>query len=304
MNASLVRTLIFSWLLTTCLVSSLYGDSIYRTKSLAPGHRLAIQRAIATCRKSVQAARDPDTRSKALEELCKKLIQAEEFDEALNVAQEVANCQGADPERRAVHHFLIAQIYAMRMEASPTLELMEENRQLALRTAREVMAKRYPKSWLISESAAQLIQSLNDPKHLREVRGWVEKRQNDPGYEAKLLLARTQSVQLEHTMPGKGGNLPKESYTSNRLAASQGTAVVRYSRASETDVAQKKSVPVAAQTTPQIKQWRGPIVVEGNKIHSLEQVARPVAQPSPYAPGAEPVIGSVSPSAWTSPATR
>ncbi|MGC8740531.1 MAG: hypothetical protein ACP5UB_03645 [Candidatus Sumerlaeaceae bacterium] len=289
---------IWSFLAMLVLSSLALGDSLYRTKALAPGHRLALQRTIAQCKADVQAARDPETRSKGLEELCKKLIQAEEYEEALRVAREVTNCEGADPERRAVHHFLIAQIYAMRMEASPTTELMEENRQLALRTAREVMEKHYPKKWLIGDSAAQLVQTLTDPKHLREVRGWVEKRQNDPSYETKLRVAQMQTVQLERAMNlGQGSNRTNFlAPTKYSLVPSQGTAVVQYSRAPEPtkDVARNPNQAVPTQELAKSRQWRGPIVVDGSRVHVLERVPSEPAQLSPYAPGAEPVVSSTA----------
>jgi hypothetical protein len=283
----------------------LFADVVYSTKALAPLHRLEIKRSIAECRAKVRSAPDAETRARQLEELCKKLIQAEEYDEAIAVAKEVMNCEGADPERRAVHHFLIAQIYAMRMEASPTLELMEQNRELALKTAREVLARRYPQKWLVSESAAQLIRSLNDETHLREVRGWVEKRQNDPAFLSKLRLAQMQSAHLDRT-PNLGGS------QQNRLSPSQyspavprGTAIVTYSRAQLTG--DRAEAPLGKQEANQVARpktiLRGPIVIDGSRVHALTKSVSP-STVSPYAPGAEPRISASTGDTLAEPATR
>jgi hypothetical protein len=284
-----------------------WADSVYHARSIAPGHRLELQRCIAQMRASLKSTNNPDARSKLLEELCKKLIQAEEYDDALATAREVVACEGADVERRAVHHFLVAQIYAMRMEASPSVELMEENRQLAIRTAQEVIARHYPRKWLISESATQLIQSLTDPQHLREVRGWVEKRQNDPAFESKLRVARVQSAQIDRLLSGGGAaaaavsNLAPDA---GRGVVSRGTASVSYSRAAEQSVV----VPAtkSAATRPQQGAElhapvtvRGPIVIDGNRVHRLQKLSSSAASipPSPYAPGAEPQISAGNPPA-------
>lgn len=292
-----------------CLSPRVFGDVVYSTKAMAPSHRLELRRAIAECRTKVRNSPDSETRSRLQEELCKKLIQAEEYDEALAVAREVMNCPTADAERRAVHHFLIAQIYAMRMEASPTLEFMEENRRLALKTAQEVVARRYPEKWLVGESARQLIRSLNDEKHLQEVRGWVQKRQNDPAFFAKLRMAQTQTAMLERGVrlgSGERGALNNPSSASSSPALTRGTANVSYSRASgETSVQSSSATPTESRPTRSRTFLRGPIVIEGSRVHTLAKSA-PAASvvPSPYAPGAEPQVSTSLPTAANAPTSR
>ncbi len=297
---------IFAILMTVLLSlwGSVWADAVYCAKSLAPGHRLQLQRSIAQIRDSLNQTRDPEPRSRVLEELCKKLIQAEEYEEALKVAREVVATEGANPERRAVHHFLIAQIYAMRMEASPTLELMELNRRMALETANEVIAQCYPKKWLVSESAQQLIRSLNDPKHLREVRGWVQKRQNDPSYDARLRLVRAQSAVIERRAVLGGENVSKvEKIAKASAGPARGTVSVSYSRAASPSEPYQALQP-SATATPGLEKrksspLRGPIVIEGSRVHRLEKSPQSISlPPSPYAPGAEPTpltLGETAP---------
>lgn len=292
-----------------CLSAHVFGDVVYSTKAMAPSHRLELRRAIAECRAKVRNSPDGETRSRFQEELCKKLIQAEEYDEALAVAREVMNCPSADAERRAVHHFLVAQIYAMRMEASPSLELMEENRRLALKTAQEVVARRYPEKWLVGESARQLIRSLNDEKHLQEVRGWVQKRQNDPAFFAKLRMAQTQTALLERGVrvgPSGRGASSNSSSANSSLALTRGTASVSYSRASaETSLHSSSGTPPEPRPTHSRTFLRGPIVIDGSRVHTLAKSAPAVGVlPSPYAPGAEPQVSPSLPAAMREPASR
>ncbi len=270
------------------------ATELYRSRSLTPQHRRELERAIAQCVREISLAKDPNTRTQLQEELCKKLIQTEDYDTALLVAQEIYNTQGINPERRAVHHFLIAQIYAMRMEASPSLELMEKNRQAAIAAAEEVVQARYPRKWLISESAAQLLKTLRDPQHIRLVRGWVEKRQSQSGESpSRISAARAQTVAAERALQTSGkGSWAPESSSFNAEGApkssplTQGKASVSYSRAA----GEENSAAVRASRTPtsdsaKPRSEATPVVIEGSKIQPLWRVP-PAA--SPYAPGAAP----------------
>jgi len=267
---------------------------LYRSRSLTPQHRRELERAIAQTVREISLAKDLNTRTQLQEELCKKLIQSEDYDTALLVAQEIYNTQGINPERRAVHHFLIAQIYAMRMEASPSLELMEKNRQAAIAAAEEVVRARYPRKWLISESAAQLLNTLRDPQHIRLVRGWVEKRQSQNGETpGRIWASRAQSSAVEQTFqsadkaalgtPLNAFNVEGASKSSNVM---QGKALVSYSRAAAD--ATRVALSIAQNPTAHSGKSRSeatPVVIEGSKIQPLWRVP-PTA--SPYAPGAEP----------------
>lgn len=291
MKSAWVQVIVF---LCGGFVATGWCDSVYRTKALAPAHRRELERDIASCMAEVRAARDAEQRSRYQEQLCKKLIQAEEYDLALRVAQEVVDNERADPERRAVHHFLIAQIYAMRMEASPTLELMEENRRLAIQAAQEVLARRYPRSWLVGESAAQLIRSLNDAKHLREVRGWVEKRQNDPTFQRKFDAAKIRTVEtgLERGMSQSAWSSGQEIFDRGVTPLPRGTASVSYSRAGTDGAPAPNAATGASEIQKRTRIFRGPIIVDGSKVHALREIHSPsVAERSPYAPGAAPRTG-------------
>jgi len=152
-------------------------DDSYHSKSLSPAHMAELHKSIQECLARVNAARDPETRSVIQEELCKRLVQAEDYDNALTVAAAVCNTPSINPERRAAHHFMIAQIYELKMRASPNLDLMEQNRQRAAAAAQEVIAKRYPRRWMITDSAERLLKELNDPKYINDARAWVQKRE-------------------------------------------------------------------------------------------------------------------------------
>ena len=114
----------------------------YQSDSLNPRHLQELRMSINQCSAQVQNAPDAATKSKYQEQLCKKLIQAQDYDAALQVASDVAQSQGADPERRAAHHFMIAQIYALKMEASPSADLMQQNRTKALLAIRDQAGRR------------------------------------------------------------------------------------------------------------------------------------------------------------------
>lgn len=152
-------------------------DDSYHSKSLSPAHLTELRKSVQECLGRVNAARDPETRSVFQEELCKRLVQAEDYDNALNVAAAICNTPSINPERRAAHHFMIAQIYELKMRASPNLELMEQNRQRAAAATQEVIARHYPRRWMVTESAERLLKEINDPKFINETRAWVRKRE-------------------------------------------------------------------------------------------------------------------------------
>ena len=104
------------------------SEPVYQRKSLSPQHMRELQNSIHECASRVNGASDPEERSRCQEELCMALIQAEDYDRAIRVAQAIHQTPNINEERRAVAHFLVAQVYHMKMEASPNLALMEENR--------------------------------------------------------------------------------------------------------------------------------------------------------------------------------
>ena len=98
----------------------------YQSRSITPEHRKALEQSIAECAAKVQATSDKQARAVLQEDLCKRLVQAEDYDNALRVAQTIFETPGVDPERRAAHHYMMAKVYALKMEASPNLALMEQ----------------------------------------------------------------------------------------------------------------------------------------------------------------------------------
>ena len=84
-----------------------------------------------------------------------------------------------DKERRAAHHYLIADIYARKMKASPTDALMKQNRSLAYQSAQSVVNQNYPAKWGAGELAKKLLTDLQDPKYMGNVQEWVQKRSSN-----------------------------------------------------------------------------------------------------------------------------
>ncbi|MBX7246187.1 MAG: hypothetical protein K1X53_11875 [Candidatus Sumerlaeaceae bacterium] len=182
------------------------GD--YKTTSLNPQHRMELQRSIQECAARVNAAGDMETRGKCQEELCKKLVQAEEFDNALKLAATVKNTKTINPERRAAHHFMIAQIYAMKMRASTTLAAMEQNRQQAISVCREITQSGYPRNWMVGEAAAKLLGELNNSQAMAEVRASVKKREAGGVDSQRLAMARAQTADVDRqSIAGDSGSV-------------------------------------------------------------------------------------------------
>jgi hypothetical protein len=177
-------------LAVSCVCAHASDPPKYQSKCLTPQHQRELNGNIQTLALKVTQTRNVDQRSRYQEELCKKLIQAEDYDNALRAALAVSQTKGIDEERRAVHHFLIAQIYALKMEASPTLVLMDQNRNSALMAVAEVMGKHYPEKWMIGDAARQLRAELQDPMHMAKVRAWVRKREACEGLTGGGASAR------------------------------------------------------------------------------------------------------------------
>lgn len=173
--------------------------------NLNPNRLRELNESIRECVQRVNSASGADARSQCQEQLCKKLIQAEDYDNALNVANAIYRTPGIDQERKAAHHFLIAQIYSLKMEASQTEGLMRANRLAALDAAKEVIGKNYNEKWKISEAAGKLVQQLEDPKHMQRVDDWVRKRQSGGEDPQKYATAYQQSVSVDKSAGGMRG---------------------------------------------------------------------------------------------------
>jgi hypothetical protein len=207
------RRLTILCLFTGVLPAFAWAEGVYRTRSLSPEHKRELRQSIAESVAQINAAQDVVSRGRYQEELCKKLLQAEDYESALKVAHSIFSTPGIEPERRAAHHYMIAQIYAYRMKASPTVTLMEENRRMAAEVAADVVNRNYPKQWMVTEAAKNLLKELNDRKQLAAIRSAIEKRKNGGVMPANEALARSQSVALERSEVGpgaasKGASLP------------------------------------------------------------------------------------------------
>jgi hypothetical protein len=172
-------------------------DTTYQSRKLDPQHKQYLNSDIYNSAAKVQAANDAESRSLQQQELCKQLIKAEKYDDALRVAHEIASTPGINAERRAAHHYLIAEIYNRKMEASPTPQLMEQNRQRAMQAAQEVIAQKYPAKWGCGEMATALLNNLQDPQHMQQVSEWVQKRQCNGCDSTKATFAKRQLAYME-----------------------------------------------------------------------------------------------------------
>ncbi|MDD4278534.1 MAG: hypothetical protein PHX74_02245 [Candidatus Sumerlaeales bacterium] len=169
----------------------------YQTKAISPAHRAKINSDLQNARAKVSQARNPQDWGVAMEELCKQLLQTEDYDNAIKAANAVARQNGVDRERRAAHHFLVAQILALKMEASPNTGEMQRNKRLALSAAQEVREQNYPAQWGITDQAQKLIIKLSDGEYTQSVAQDISKRQTGGVTAEQLNEARRQSQSLE-----------------------------------------------------------------------------------------------------------
>jgi hypothetical protein len=172
-------------------------DNTYQSRNLYPQHKMQQTSEIYSTAAKVQAANDSESRSVQQQELCKKLIQAEKYDEALKIAHEIASTPNINAERRAAHHYLIADIYNRKMQASPNAQLMQQNRQRAIQAAQEVVNQQYPAKWHVTEMASSLLKDLQDPQHMQQVADWVQKRQCNGCDTSKENFAKRQLAYME-----------------------------------------------------------------------------------------------------------
>lgn len=182
-------------------MSGAYAADSYGGRNLNPYHERQLLTQINQCASGVLACTDTEKRCLKQQELCQLLIRADRFDEALQVAYNIYQTKSADDERRAAHHYLMAEIYNRKMKASRTMDAMLKNRQFALSAAQEVVEKDYPSRWQISERARALIRELNDSKTMGHVRQRVASREGS-GDSAKLAIAEAQRKYLDATQGG------------------------------------------------------------------------------------------------------
>jgi len=190
----------FLWI--TCLVTAatcVASESRDSSRVLNPYHEQQLQEQIQKCASGVMACSDAEQRCLKQQELCQLLIRSDRYDEALQVANNIYKTDNPNGERRAAHHFLMAEIYNRKMKASRTLDDMEKNRQYALSAAQEVIAKNYPSKWGVSEHARALIRNLSDAQLMAGVKQRVAARQGAKGDTAKEAIADAQRKYLDQT---------------------------------------------------------------------------------------------------------
>lgn len=190
----------FLWI--TCLVTAATcgaSESRDTNRVLNPYHEQQLQDQIQKCASGVMACSDAEQRCLKQQELCQLLIRSDRYDEALQVANNIFKTDSANGERRAAHHFLMAEIYNRKMKASRTLDDMEKNRQYALSAAQEVISKNYPSKWGVSEHARALIRNLSDAQLMAGVKQRVAARQGAKGDSAKEAIADAQRKYLDQT---------------------------------------------------------------------------------------------------------
>ncbi|MGI8908665.1 MAG: hypothetical protein ACR2IE_19510 [Candidatus Sumerlaeaceae bacterium] len=192
-------------------------DTTYQSRKLYPQHKLQQSNDIYNSAVKVQAANDSESRGLQQQELCKKLIQAEKYDEALKIAHEIASTPSVNAERRAAHHFLIADIYNRKMQASPNAQLMQQNRQRAMQAAQEVVTQKYPAKWHATEMASSLLKDLQDPQHMQQVSDWVQKRQCGGCDSTKENFAQRQLAYMESAAKKTVGGISAVKRTGSSL---------------------------------------------------------------------------------------
>ncbi len=170
----------------------------YQSKAISPAHRAKLDQDLQTAKSCVAAARNPQEWGVAMEELCKQFLQGEDYDNAVKAAKAVSDMNGVDPERRAAHHFLVAQIYELKMEASPNTGEMQKNKQMAISATQDVLSRNYPKKWGITDEAQKLYMKLRSTQHTQSVATDVSKRQTGGVTYDQLMEARRQSQSIQY----------------------------------------------------------------------------------------------------------
>lgn len=236
--------------LAACLLALSAGTAFAASETAAkterlfnPYHEQQLQEQIQKCASGVLACTDEETRCLKQQELCGLLIRSERYDQALQVANNIYNTQKANDERRAAHHVLMAEIYINKMKGSRTVEDMEKNRQFALSIAQEVVDKKYPAKWGVSEHARSLIRDMNDSRAMGSIRQRVAAREGK-GDLSKEAIAEAQRKYLDQTQ-GNGG--------SSRRAPQQFTRVEPEAQpvAIQAPVAEKSVVSLSGKSASQ-----------------------------------------------------
>lgn len=175
-----------------------YADEA--AKSLTPGHEQQLKGQIDQCAQRVLCSGSVEERVRWQEELCKKLLQAEDYDNALKAAAAIQATQGANAERRAAHHFMMAQIYSIRMEKSQNVTEAEAYRRNAIKVANDVVDQNYPASWGVNSEAKRLSAKLQDVRQLQAIRSDVDKNQSGGVAPDMVNIARRQSMAMEQSV--------------------------------------------------------------------------------------------------------
>lgn len=203
------------WVVVCGLLSgnAICSDSGQVSKSLNPYHEQKLQNDIKSCAAQVLATANPEEKCLRQQELCKKLIQAERYDEAVEVASNIYNTPNVNAERRAAHHFLMADIYSRKMQASTTLSSMDSNRNQALAVIRQIDAENYPARWEVPAHARRLEKELNDNAKYETLKRKVAARQGLVQDNGKDAVADAQSKYLNATRGRKTSYSSPSSFT-------------------------------------------------------------------------------------------
>jgi hypothetical protein len=203
-----VLTIVLSW---AFIMSSdlAYGqgdpEPDFQSRGVSQNHADELRNNILDAARRVTQAGSVSERVRWQEELCKRLIQAEDYVHALHVAHAIFQTDGAEPERRATHHFMMARIYRMMMDSAPDLVAMNDSRELAMKTVNEVLQRRYPANWGIGAAATQLRNELNDPRRIATAELAATRRSQGGLDHRQAAAAKAQTQAMEAAMAGRGG---------------------------------------------------------------------------------------------------
>lgn len=182
--------------------SALTARAEHATHNFNPYHERKLQEDIRISAAEVLSANDPEEKCLRQQDLCKKLIQAERYDDALKVANNIYQTPNVNAERKAAHHYLMADIYRRKMESSKTLNDMDENRKQALAVISQIEQERYPEKWGISSHANRLAKQLTDQGKYDQLKKRVATRQGLLQDTGKDAVADAQRKYLDATRGG------------------------------------------------------------------------------------------------------
>jgi hypothetical protein len=166
----------------------------------------------------------------------------------------------------------------MMMESAPDTTAMEDARQLSIKAAQEVVARRYPSSWGVGAAADQLQRELSSRSTIVAAEFAATKRSQGGVDVRQAEAAKAQTAAMEAAIYGRGGR-SASSFTPVPVPASSGTDVLIQSGQKTVGEPSRQEILSRLQDSREVRRTTGGAIPGGVSVNDRQRDSTAVQPP-------------------------